>query len=91
VKIRNQRGEVVRREINLDAENLRWLASDYYLDLLDGNTPDWIDNRLGNETILVIYGSPVWPMFRRDFHVAREALKPVHGYDVLVWLDFGRV
>jgi hypothetical protein len=91
VKIRNQRGEVIRREINLDAENLRWLASDYYLDLLDGNTPDWIDNRLGNETILVIDGSPVWPMFRRDFHVAREALKPVAGYDVLVWLDFGRV
>jgi hypothetical protein len=91
VKIRNQRGEVIRREINLDAENLRWLASDYYLDLLDGNTPDWIDNRLGNETILVIDGSPVWPMFRRDFHVAREALRPVAGCDVLVWLDFGRV
>jgi hypothetical protein len=91
VKIRNQRGEVVRREISLGAENLRWLASDYYLDLLDGNTPDWIDNRLGNETVLVIDGSPVWPMFRRDFHVAREVLKPVPGHDVLVWLDFGRV
>ena len=30
-------------------------------------------------------------MFRRDFHVAREPLRPVPGYDVLVWLDFGRV
>jgi hypothetical protein len=30
-------------------------------------------------------------MFRRDFHVARETLRPVAGCDVLVWLDFGRV
>jgi hypothetical protein len=91
VKIRSARGEFIRHEVNLDAENLRWLASDYYLDLLDGNTDDWVRNRLGNETILVVDGSPVWPMFRRDFHVARDALRPVPGYDVLVWLDFGRV
>jgi len=30
----------------------------------------------------------VWPTFRRDYHVAREPLWPVPGYDVLVWLDF---
>jgi hypothetical protein len=91
VKIRDGRGEFIRHEINLDAENLRWLASNYVLDLLDGNQQNWIDNRLGCETVLVIDGSPVWPMFRRDFHVAREPLRPVPGRDVLVWLDFGRV
>jgi len=41
VKIRDARGEFIRHEINLDGENLRWLASDYYLDLLDGNAADW--------------------------------------------------
>jgi hypothetical protein len=41
--------------------------------------------------VLFVTGSPVWPMFRRDFHVAREPLRPVRGHDVLVWLDFGRV
>jgi hypothetical protein len=91
VKITDARGEFVRHEINLDAENLRWLASDYYLDLLDGNSADWIRNRLGNECVLVVDGSPVWPMFRRDFHVARDPLRPVPGRDVMVWLDFGRV
>jgi hypothetical protein len=91
IKIRSPRGEFIRHEINLDTENLRWIASDYYLDLIEGNTSDWINNRLGNETVLVIDGSPVWPMFRRDFHVAREPLRPVRGHDVLVWLDFGRV
>jgi hypothetical protein len=91
VKIRDHRGEFVRHEINLAAENLRWLASDYYLDQLAGNEPDWINNRLGNETVLVVDGAPVWPMFRRDFHVSRDLLKAVPGHDVLVWLDFGRV
>ena len=91
VKIRDARGDFIRHEINLDAENLRWLASDYYLDQLDGNQADWINNRLGNETVLVVDGSPVWPMFRRDFHVAREPLRPVPGREVMVWLDFGRV
>src|SRR5262245_25478161 len=91
VKVRDSRGQFVRHEVNLDAENIRWLPSDYYLDLLSGNPPDWINNRLGNECVLVIDGSPVWPMFRREFHVAGEALKPVPGHDVLVWLDFGRV
>jgi hypothetical protein len=91
VKIRDARGEILRREINLDAENLRWLSTSYYRDLVDGNSPDWLDNRLGNETILVVEGSPVWPAFRRDFHVSREPLRPVPGHDVMVWLDFGRV
>jgi hypothetical protein len=91
VKIRDGRGSFIRHEINLEAENLRWLATDYYRDLLDGNTRDWIDNRLGNETILVVDGSPVWPMFRRDFHVSREILRPNKNYEVLVWLDFGRI
>jgi len=91
VKICDHRGEFIRHEINLDAENLRWLASDYYLDQLEGNNKNWIDNRLGNETVLVVDGSAVWPMFKRDFHVARSALRPIPGHDVLVWLDFGRV
>jgi hypothetical protein len=39
----------------------------------------------------VVEGQPVWPMFRREYHVAREALRPIRGHDVLVWLDFGRV
>jgi hypothetical protein len=39
-KIRDSRGNFVRHEVNLDAENLRWMATDYYLDQLAGNTPD---------------------------------------------------
>jgi len=91
IKIRDPRGQFIKHEINLDAENLRWLASDYYRDLLEAGEVDWINNLLGNETILVATGSPVWPMFRRDFHVSREVLRPIAGHDVLVWLDFGRV
>ena len=44
-----------------------------------------------NRVALVVEGEQVWPMFRREFHVSREALRPIPHYDVLVWLDFGRV
>jgi hypothetical protein len=40
--------------------------------------------------VLVVEGSPVWPMFRREVHVAREVLRPVMGCEVAVGLDFGR-
>jgi hypothetical protein len=91
IKIRDARGEFVRHEVNLDAENLRWLPGNYYADLLAGSSENWINNRLGNETVLVIDGSAVWPQFRRDYHVAKEPLRPVPGHDVVVALDFGRV
>jgi len=91
IKIRDDKGEFVRHEVNLDAENLRFLATDYYPDALQGASHDWINNLYGNECIIVPDGSPVWPMFRRDFHVAEQPLEPVPERDVFVWLDFGRV
>jgi hypothetical protein len=40
--------------------------------------------------VLVVEGSPVWPMFRREVHVSNEVLRPVDGAEVVVGLDFGR-
>ena len=87
----DQRGVLTGYEINPNAENLKNLPSDYYDRQLRGKSRAWIDSRLMNRVALVVEGNPVWPMFRREFHVAREALKPVPGHEVLVGLDFGRV
>ena len=43
-----------------------------------------------NVIALVVEGSPVWPKFSVESHVAREALRPVQGHEVVVGLDFGR-
>ena len=88
----DERGLIVGYEVNPKAENLKNLPSGYYEDQIAGApSKAWIDSRLMNRVALVVEGQPVWPMFRREYHVAREALKPVQGHDVTVALDFGRV
>jgi hypothetical protein len=92
VEQRDSSGRVIGWNDNPEAENTKWLGKTYYRDLVEENpSRDWIENRLMNRTVFVADGQPVWPMFRREFHVAREPLRPVNGYDVIVSLDFGRV
>jgi hypothetical protein len=91
IEERDARGILSGYKINPDAENLENLRPGYYPQALKSKSKAWIDSRLRNVVALVVDGSPVWPMFRRDFHVAAEPLRPIPGHDVLVWLDFGRV
>lgn len=96
----DERGLITGYRVNPAAENLRNLPDQhspnpghaYYSEQLEGApSKAWIDSRLMNRIALVVDGTAVWPMFRREFHVAREALKPVEGRDVMVGIDFGRV
>jgi len=87
----NARGELVGYTVNPATENLRNLRAGYYDQQLAGKSRAWIESRLMNRVALVVEGQPVWPMFRREFHVAREPLRPVDNHDVIVALDFGRV
>lgn len=88
---RDEHGLIIGYDVNPDAENLKNLPSDYYQRQLRGKSKAWIDSRLMVRVALVVDGQAVWPMFRREYHVAREPLRPVPGHDVLVGLDFGRV
>jgi hypothetical protein len=91
IELFDDRGIHAGYEVNPNAENLKNLPASYYSRMWPGKSRAWIDSRLMNRVALVVEGQPVWPMFRREFHVSREALRPVPGYDVLVSLDFGRV
>lgn len=90
IEILDERGGIVGYKVNPEAENLRWLSPKYYARQLEGKSKPWIDSRLMNRIALVIEGSPVWPMFKVETHVAREPLTPIDGYEVVVGLDFGR-
>lgn len=87
----DDRGNVIGYRVNPGAENLANLPPDYYDKQIPGKSKAWIDSHLRNTVTLVVDGSPVWPMFRREYHVAPEVLKPVPGHEVIVSLDFGRV
>lgn len=88
-------GRLCGYEVNPSAENRKWLRPDYYERQIAGKSRAWIDSRLMCRVALVIEGSPVWPTFRQDYHVSKEALVPMtsltgFAHDVWVGLDFGR-
>lgn len=89
-EVRDAHGVVKSYEVNPDAENLKNLPPGYYDKQLHSKKKPWIDSRLRNVVALVIDGSPVYPEFVSDVHVAREALRPIPGVTLTVGLDFGR-
>jgi hypothetical protein len=87
---RDARGQLAGYTINPAAENLENLRPGYYLQALKSKPKPWIDSRLRNVIALVVDGSPVWPQFSVDTHVASGPLRPVVTWPVIVGLDFGR-
>lgn len=64
--------------INPQAENLAHLADDYYDNLIEGKTSEWVDVYLKNQFGQGNVGRPVFKAsFKRGFHVAKDALLAV--------------
>lgn len=83
-------GRLLGYTVNPKAENLKNLPPNYYAKMIPGKSKAWIDSHLRNTVTLVVDGSPVFPMFRREVHIANVALRPVIGQTLSVGLDFGR-
>jgi hypothetical protein len=83
-------GSVLSYEINPEAENLGIVGPGRVMGLLEGRTKDEIDADLMNRVMISQSGLPVFPMFVRDFHIAKKKLEPVDGFPIHVGLDFGR-
>jgi hypothetical protein len=90
IEVRDAYGHVIGFDPNPAAENKEWVLPDYWGNLTKGKTKAWIDSRLLNKVALVVDGSPVWPSFRQEVHVARDALHAVPGHTIWVGCDFGR-
>ena len=66
--------------INPEAENLQHLNPGYYENLMEGKSEGWIDVYLKNRYGSGGFGQPVFKnTFKRDFHVAKDVLKPVYS------------
>lgn len=83
-------------KVNPKAENLRYLypnrggGAAYYAEKARGKTKQWIDSRLMNRITIFVEGSPVWPEFSLETHVAKAELRVHQGYPLFVGIDFGR-
>lgn len=78
--------------VNPAAENLRFLADDYYYNLMSANSEEWIDvylrNKFGNGNA----GQAVYrTTFKRKFHVAESPLMAIPGssHPLIVGMDNG--
>jgi hypothetical protein len=83
-------GRVDKYVINPKAENLNIVGERAVYELLDGRTQDEIDADLMNRVTILTRGQAVFPMFRKETHVAKHDLQPIEGLPIYVGLDFGR-
>ena len=74
-----------------DADWLEFLPSDYYENLIQGKTEDWIDVYVHAKFGKTLSGKPVYRTFRPDFHIAKNKLMPVRFMDrpLILGMDFG--
>lgn len=77
------------RETN--AENKENLVPGYYEDLIESNSPEWVEQYIDNMITPSLSGEAVFRnSFKTSFHVAASQLIPIPGTLVIVGIDFGR-
>lgn len=80
--------------LDVDAENLAWLQSGYYEDMMSGApSQDWIDVHVHGKYGRSVSGKPVYEKsWNEKFHVSLATLRPINSrnYPVYIGMDFGR-
>lgn len=76
---------------DLKAEHPPGLPVTYYSDLIENNTPEWVEQYIDNKITPSLAGEAVFrSTFRLDFHVAEQDLQSVPSSIIIVGQDFGR-
>lgn len=89
VRERDEDGNLIGWVHNPARENRANLPADYYENVAKGRSNDDIAAEAGNEPVPLRKGKPVFPEFREERHVAREALQPSEHAGLMIGVDFG--
>lgn len=87
---KDDRGRRIGYVENPERENQAGLPASYYLDMVPGKAPSFIDVYLLNRYQSLFDGKPVYPTFRKTAHVAPVPIIPHPDVPVIVGVDFGR-
>ena len=71
------------------AENRHNLPANYYDNISEGKTPDWIQVYVHGEYGTVSDGKPVYPEYNDRIHCAPDILKPIKQLPLYLGWDFG--
>lgn len=74
-----------------EADWVKFLPQDYYENLAEGKSEDWIDVYINAKFGKSLAGRPVFPSFNADFHVAKQPIKPIRSEQkpLIIGMDFG--
>lgn len=73
------------------AENKINLVPGYYEDLIESNSPEWVEQYIDNRITPSLSGEAVFrASFKSEFHVAKTELLPIPGTMLVIGMDFGR-
>lgn len=74
-----------------EADWVKFLPQDYYDNLAEGKSEDWIDVYIHAKFGKSLSGKAVFPSFRPDFHVAKGPLRPIRSGEkpLIIGMDFG--
>lgn len=74
-----------------EADWVKFLPQDYYDNLAEGKSEDWIDVYIHAKFGKSLAGKAVFPSFRADFHVAKSELRPIRSGEkpLIIGMDFG--
>ncbi|TDN70423.1 hypothetical protein [Paraburkholderia sp. BL10I2N1] len=74
-----------------EADWLEYLKTDYYENLCEGKSQDWIDVYVHAKFGKSLAGQPVFRAFDRDIHVAKNELRPIRmsTHPLMIGFDFG--
>lgn len=76
---------------DFNAENKENLVLGYYEDLIESNSPEWVEQYVDNKITPSLSGEAVFrASFKSDFHVAKTDLIPIPGTMLVIGMDFGR-
>ena len=77
--------------LSQEADWVQYLPDDYYENLCEGKTEDWIDVYVHGEFGKSLSGQPVFKAFDRDTHVAKQPLTHIklQTHPLMIGMDFG--
>lgn len=74
-----------------NAENKENLVPGYYEDLIENNSPSWVEQYVDNLIAPSLSGEAVFrSSFKTTFHMAKQALEPIPSTILIIGMDFGR-
>jgi hypothetical protein len=89
LEVKDDQGNLLKYKVNPKAENLQWMGKKAYIGSIAGKSRDQIDRDYRNVTRPSRSGTPRYPQFDRDYHVAKQTLTPNDNLPLILGVDFG--